>query len=161
MRYQELEVSCGAASLVNAFRALGRKISEARIRKAAGTDYWGTAEEGIVTAATNFGFNAEIISINSKQSAWRIFKSALVEGSPIIVPVDFGAHWVTCIGLIGDSVIVADPYQWASNIKENGIQVFTKDRLMTRIRSHRKAENTSYYGIIISKQLTVDPLTML
>lgn len=151
MRYQQVPWSCGAASVVNTLRAFGRKVAETRVRAAAGTDQTGTESIGILTALRVFGLTAVEYSGQTKNHAWRWLQGALLQGSVIILSVDRWTHWVTCIGLVGDRVILIDSANVIANKKENGIHVISKEQLIRRWYHAKQADGQSLYAICVSK----------
>lgn len=151
MRYQQLTFSCGAGAVVNALRALGVRIDERRVRTLASTTTDGTDEIGVMSAVRGLGHSASEFSGTSRNHAWRWLHGALLQGSAVIISVDSWSHWVTCIGLLGDRVILIDPAKVKSNMRENGIHVLSKNRLIARWRSSRKARDNLYQAICVSK----------
>lgn len=151
MRYQQLTYSCGAGAVVNALRALGVRVDERRVRPSAGTTPDGTDEIGTIQAVRALGYSASEFTGKSRNHAWRWLHGALLQGSAVIISVDLWQHWVTCIGLLGDRVILIDPAKVQSNMRENGIHVLSKDRLIARWRSSRKAKDNIYQAICVSK----------
>ena len=151
MRYQQLTYSCGAGAVVNALRSLGVRIDERRVRTLADTTSDGTNEYGIIQAVRALGHSASDFNGTSRNHSWRWLHGALIQGSAVILPVDSWSHWVTCIGLLGDRVILIDPAKVQSNVRENGIHVLSKDRLIARWRSSRKARDNCYQAICVSR----------
>lgn len=151
MRYQQLTFSCGPGAVVNALRALGVMIDERRVRSLAGTTTNGTDEFGIISAVRALGYTASDFSVKSRNHAWRWLHGALLQGSAVIISVDRWSHWVTCIGLLGDRVVLIDPAKVKSNMRENGVHVLSKDRLIARWRSSRKSKDNCYQAICVSK----------
>ena len=132
MRFQARKYSCGAASVVNALRCYGRRVSEDTVRRVAGTNFDGTDEDGIFLALSYYGFEGIPLSTNRKKIAWEWLKQNLIEGAPVILCVDDWSHWVVVTGVLGDRVILVDPERTSHNKKENGTHVLKKDRLMRR-----------------------------
>lgn len=151
MRYQQLPYSCGAGAVVNALRALGVRVDERRVRSLASTTIDGTDECGVVSAVRALGHSASEFKGTSRNHAWRWLHGALLQGSAVIICVDLWKHWVTCVGLLGDRVILIDPAKVQFNMKENGIHVLSKERLIARWRSSCKAKDNVYQAICISK----------
>jgi hypothetical protein len=48
------------------------------------------------------------VIVGDPEVAWDALKMRLTEGRPSLLPVDDGEHWVAAVGLLGDSVLVAD-----------------------------------------------------
>lgn len=151
MRYQQVAWSCGAASVVNALRAFGQRVDESRVRTHASTDETGTGNVGILAALRVFGLAAVEYNGTSKNHAWRWLQGALLQGSVIILSVDRWTHWVTCIGLIGDRVILIDSTNTIANQRENGTHVISKEKLIRRWYHAKKSDECSLYAICVSK----------
>lgn len=151
MRYQQLTYSCGAGAIVNALRALGVRVDERKVRTLAGTTCDGTDETGVIHALRALGHSASEFTGKSRNHAWRWLHGALLQGSAVIISVDLWQHWVTCIGLLGDRVILIDPAKVQSNMKENGIHVLSKERLIARWRSSRRNKDNIYQAICVSR----------
>ena len=151
MRYQEKVYSCGAGAIVNALRALGVKVQERRVRPIASTTTDGTDELGVMAALRGLGHSSSEFRGTSRNHAWRWLHGALIQGSAVIMTVDLWQHWVTCVGLLGDKVILIDTARTKNNIRENGIHVLSKDRLMARWRSSYKNKDNIYQAICVSK----------
>lgn len=144
MRLQDLPWSCGPAALVNAARALGKKISERKIRGRAGTTQAeGTDEFGLIAAARELGFSAVQNYSVDGQAAWAFVRANILDGRPCLLCIDLWDHWVTAIGLIGDRVIVVDPSNATTNRREQGVHCLTRKNLLKRWR-HRTAEEPFY-----------------
>lgn len=152
MRYQEKWYSCGPGSIVNALRAQGVRVDERRIRPMANCEQdCGTDEDGVIAAIRALGHSASTFQDKSRNNAWRWLRGALSQGNAVIISVYFWRHWVTCVGLLGDRVIVIDPEQTKKNMKENGVHILSKDTFMAQWRSSWKASDNIYYGICVSK----------
>jgi len=151
MRFQDKTFSCGAAAVVNAARALGKRVSERKTRTLAFTDDTGTGNEGVIAAARSLGYAAVGYDAESRNHAWRWLRGALLQGSVVIMAVDQWAHWVACIGMLGERVILVDSSNMKKNKQENGVHVLSKERLMQRWWYGRRSEDYPLYGICISK----------
>jgi hypothetical protein len=117
----------------------------------AGTTTDGTDEIGVVHGVRALGHSASEFTGKSRNHAWRWLHGALLQGSAVIISVDLWQHWVTCIGLLGDRVILIDPAKVQSNMKENGIHVLSKERLIARWRSSRRNKDNIYQAICVSR----------
>lgn len=151
MRFQETEYSCGAASVVNALRALGKRVTEREVRKLADTDHNGTDEVGVMQALRAYNYQASEYISKSRHVAWRWLCGAISQGSVAIICVDQSQHWVVVIAIATDRVILIDSSRTQANIRENGIHVLSKNRLMARWKNGHKPGNNIYEAICVSK----------
>ncbi len=141
--------SCGPASLVNACRALGKRVAEGRIRALAGTTQDGTDEHGLVRAARGVGLTATPGPTADQNAAWAFVRANVLDGRPTLLCIDSWGHWVTVIGLVGDRVIVIDPSNSKKNARENGVMSLSRTDLLKRWR-HPRAEEP-FYALAIGK----------
>jgi ABC-type bacteriocin/lantibiotic exporter with double-glycine peptidase domain len=151
MRFQALPYSCGAAAVVNTARVFGKRVDERRIRTMAATSPEGTSPEGIMAALRGIGYSATIYEGKKSSQAWQWLNGALVHGSVIILSVDLWQHWVACIGLNGDRVILIDSANTVNNLREHGVQVLPKAKLLKRWRSSRSSTENVYFAICATK----------
>ncbi len=150
MKYQAREWSCGPASLLNACRALGIKVSEAKIRSIAGTtEEFGTDEVQLISAARTIGRTATAHHSADFAASWAFVRSNLLEGKVCLLCIDNWGHWVTVIGISGDRVIIADPANTKKNVVENGIHSLSKKDLLRRWKC--KNEQEPFYAITVGK----------
>ena len=132
MRYQIDAWSCGPGALTNIFRAQGYKIDQRRIKRLAGTTKMGTSPEGLISAVRSLGFVAVEYTSLERKHAWRWLLGTLASGMGVILCIDEWSHWVACIGLLGDRVIITDPANYKNNKRENGTHSFSRQQLMRR-----------------------------
>ena len=137
MKYQELPYSCGAAALVNSLRTLGIKITEKRARKLAGTTTEGTDEEGICNALKALKVLYSLGSFSDRVDALGMLRSEVACGSPAIVCVQRGGHWVVVAGVMGRKFIVVDSAKTLSNKAENGVTVMEEKELLRTWKSRK------------------------
>ena len=149
MRLQQKDWSCGPAALVNAVQALGKHVSERRVRKLAGTTEGGTDEHGLMAAARSLGFSASPSSSADAAAAWALVRSNVLGGRPSILCIDGWGHWVTAVGIVGERVIVFDPTETVRNVQENGTHSFSRRELLRRWR-HR-TEEEPFYAVAIGR----------
>lgn len=150
MRRQEKVWSCGPAALVNAAQALGKRVSEARIRRLAGTtEAAGTDEHGLIAAARELRLSASPSSSADAAAAWALVRSGILGGRPSLLCIDGWGHWVTAVGIVGDRVLVFDPSNGVRNMLENGTRSLSRRELLRRWR-HKTAEEP-YYAIAIGR----------
>lgn len=147
MRYQRRKYACGAAAVVNTLRAFGVRVSEARIRKLAGTDETGTSSVGLVTALRAFGLSVQEYSDNNAANSWRWLHGNLIHGRPVIVCVDNWQHWVTAIGSLSDRVVLFDSVVTKRNASECGVHVLASARFMRKWRNGAASASCRYYGV--------------
>lgn len=150
VRLQARTWSCGAAALVNAGFGLGRKFSERRVRKLAGTtEDSGTDEVGLMNAARMLGLTATPTSSVDAASAWALVRSNVLGGKKCLLCIDNWGHWVTAIGISGDRIVVFDPTNSTRNVQENGCHSLSRRDLLRRWR-HKAAEEP-FYSIAIGR----------
>ncbi len=148
MRFQNLPWSCGPAALVNAFRALGSKIAELKVRRAAGcSEEHGADEFGLMAAARELGFSAVPNTSHDVASAWAFVRANVMDGRPCLLCIDSWGHWVTAVGTVGDRLLIADPSNGKRNMYENGVHPFRRQALARRWR-HSRVDDP-FYAIAI------------
>lgn len=153
MKFQENSWSCGAAAVVNALRVLGVKLSEKRVRAAAGTDEEGTDEIGVKESIKTFGFRPTEYYSNSSTEAFAWLNGMLLTGSVVILCINHWSHWVTAVGIIGQKVIIIDPANTKANVSENGVFIWSRRTLMEKWKNGRKsAEDGRLYAISITRK---------
>lgn len=150
MKFQRTTWKCGVYALMNALRCFGTKVSEKRIMAHTSTNKNdGTSEFGILNGILRLGFDQKEIKATSQEEAWAELVASIEVGNPVIINTENARHWVTVIGLIGDSVIVfdSDVILDAENKKENGTRVFDYVKLFkwwNKVDGH-------YYGISVKE----------
>lgn len=148
MRYQSRPWSCGPAALVNAARALGRRVTEGRVRRLSGsTETVGTDEHGLMVAARELGFSAVPHHSRDAATSWAFVRSNVLDGRPCLLCVDTWGHWVTAVGIVGDRVILIDPANTVKNMAELGVHTMRRSALSRRWRHPR--EDEPFYAIAI------------
>lgn len=146
MKYQELNYSCGPASIVNALRSLGIKKTEKSIRKTSNTNPKnGTSEEDMIRVLTDLGFRIRKHEQGQFVKAWKWLHNKLKSGSPVIISVRNWQHYVAAVGIIGDRIIIADS---AGPNAENGILILDKAQLK-KFWYHKREK--LYTGLAIEK----------
>lgn len=150
MKWQRYNWSCGSATLSNAFRALGKRVSEKTIMKYSGTSREsGTNEEGMVKAIISLGYNYERFEERTFKEASKWLKEKLEEGKPCIILIDNYGHYVLVFGILGDKFMLFDSYgKWNNAKKENGILILSEKRL--KKMWYNSSENL-YFGIALKK----------
>src|SRR5690349_7646433 len=138
MKYQTTDYNCGPAALQNALKVLRHPVSQERIAELAGTSTEGTDEDGLKRAVLALGFGFDEIATSDRTRAYSLLTGSLMLGRPVILCVDRWLHWVTAIGLVGTTVLVAEPARYPYVLRENGILVMAKDRVLARWRVGRR-----------------------
>ncbi len=152
MRYQTTEYNCGPAALQNALKVLKRNVSQDWIADLAGTTTDGTDEHGLQRAILALGFGFDMVEESSPASAWQRLMYHLLVGRPVVLCVDRWGHWITVVGACGWRLLAVDPARYPFVIRENGILVLEKDRLMKRWRAARRVAGKNgprYFGMAI------------
>jgi ABC-type bacteriocin/lantibiotic exporter with double-glycine peptidase domain len=130
MRLQENSYSCGPAAIRNAFRVFGHKVSLKNIAAACGTTEDGTDDVEMLQGIRAFNYTATEYKANSKTEGWLWLHGCLTHDRVVILCINDWQHWVVCIGSLGNRVVIFDSANYASNIKENGVKVWSKRHLM-------------------------------
>lgn len=142
--------SCGPAAVVNAVQALGKRVTEGRVRSLAGTtEETGTDEDGLIVAVRGLGLTATAHHSSHSADAWSFIRANAMDGRPCLICVDSWGHWVTVIGTVGDRIVVFDPANTKKNAKENGISVLSRTQLLRRWRCPNEQE--PLYAIAVGK----------
>ena len=152
MRYQSTPFNCGPAALQNALKVMGKHITQSRLAELAGTtEAEGTDEEGLKRAALATGVGVDEISCAEPRVAFARVYGALLVGRPVLLCVDRWSHWVTAIGVAGTRVLVAEPGGYPYAVRENGLLVLERDRLLRRWRAAHRVSRKSpaYYGLAL------------
>lgn len=145
MIFQELDFSCGPASIVNALRCLGYKKTEKSILKISNTNSQnGTSEEDMVRVLMSLGFEVKRHEQGNFEKAWKWLCKQLKNGNPVIISVKNWQHYVAVIGVIGEKIIITD----SGDRNENGILVL--DKLKLKRFWHNRIEKL-YTGMAIRK----------
>ena len=148
MKFQQSTYTCGPASIRNALRALGKKVSELKVRQYSSTTKEdGTNPECMCNAIAGLGYVARDFSTYNSAEAINWLTGALANSQPIILSVDDEEHWIVSIGRIGDRFILIDSTRTKANKAENGVHVVSKRQLLKRWKSKAK----EFYGIAVSK----------
>jgi ABC-type bacteriocin/lantibiotic exporter with double-glycine peptidase domain len=150
MRYQTRTYTCGPATIVNALRVFGVRVSEKKVAEHAGTTKKdGTGQFGMLQAVERLGYEFKEILSTNQEEAWVQLNEALGLGNPVILSANGHEHWIVAIALIGTKVVIIDSERTANNKKENGTWILTKGQLFKKM--WLKAGD-SYYGIVIQKE---------
>ena len=151
MELQERGYSCGPAALRAALYILGHNITEASLRKLAGTTPDGTDEKGIIRAVTTFGHKTREHNSDSLKRSWGWLKNTVSRGNPVLLCVDGWSHWVAVIGRIGGKILVFDPDSSPGRKKRySGLEVYNEQDLGLRWRyTDGETGKSSYYAITI------------
>lgn len=100
--------SCGPASLKMVFDYWGKTVSEIAIARVAGTTVEkGTTKDGLIRAASHFGFNA-IVKENASLDDLRNY---IKQGIPVVVNWFLGddGHYSVVVSIDKNNVFLADP----------------------------------------------------
>jgi ABC-type bacteriocin/lantibiotic exporter with double-glycine peptidase domain len=151
VRLQELEFSCGANAIVNALRALGRNISERRVRQLTGTNRDGTDEHEIVQGLAALGHGSSQFESAERKPSLAWITESLRAGRPAIICVDSWQHWVLAAGMLGNGFVVIDGKRTPRNRIECGTYVY---RTADFLRRWRNAREGRYYGISVALRET-------
>lgn len=150
MKLQRSNFKCGIFAIMNALRCFGVKISEKRLAKHTSTTKTeGTSEFGIRNCLDRLNYEHNEINAADEEDAWTELYAFLEGGSPVILSVDSGEHWLTAIAVLGeDRVVVFDSDSVdPANRKEHGTHVWDAEQLFKRW----KMVNDLYYGISVQE----------
>lgn len=148
MQSQKREFWCGPAAISNALSCYGKRASQARIARLAGTTEEGTDEHEMINAIDSLGYVPSELETSDRSEAlrWLTSLSLLV---PLILAVSRWNHWVVVAGRCGEKSIVVD-----SESSQTMLVTHVRDkRLMARWRAARaqRTEGGLYYGLAILK----------
>jgi ABC-type bacteriocin/lantibiotic exporter with double-glycine peptidase domain len=147
MRYQKSSYSCGAAAVVNALKALGKNVSERRVRVFSNTtEKDGTADIGIINVIKEFKFKYNTFESETLETAWQF----ILNNQPVICSAMNDEHWVVVIGKLINKetkVIVVDSSNSIKNSQENGVRVMAKREFM----KYWRGKKNKFFGIQIIK----------
>jgi ABC-type bacteriocin/lantibiotic exporter with double-glycine peptidase domain len=134
MELQEKGYSCGPAALRSVLYVYGKRVSEAAIRKWAGTTREGTDEVGLQRAMSHYGFRAREFQTTSVREATAWLKDNLRKGNPVLLATDKWDHWISVVGILGKKLLLFDPepQQKGKRRKYSGVQVYSMNDLVSR-----------------------------
>lgn len=96
----------------------------------------GTDEKGILRALRQlggeYGVTASEYHTANRNNAWQWLRGSLIDGRVVIFCIRRWSHWIVTLGINGDRIAIFDPYPSKKNLKNNGIQIFTKSELMKK-----------------------------
>jgi len=133
MKFQKAIGYCGPASIQNALRCFGVKVSQEKVfalleipenERGEGID-----EKDIMFALMSLGFSPVRFESENKKSAINLLRE-YVQQSPAILCTMDEQHWVVAIGTIGERIIVIDPNKTVRNQIESGILVMSPRELL-------------------------------
>lgn len=149
MELQERKYSCGPAALRAALYVLGHNITEASLRRRAGTTTWGTDEKGIKRAVAHYGHSTRENHFSSHRKAWAQLKKTVSMGRPVLICSDSWEHWLAIVGVFGGKVIVFDPYREPGQRRRySGLKVYNEAELISRW-GYTEGTETVYYSLSI------------
>jgi len=153
VKLQERKFSCGPAAVRAALYVFGHNnISEATLRRMAGTTSEGTDERGFMRAIRSYGHKPKEYQAESRKAAWAWLKGTLGRGKPVLLCVDQWDHWVTAVGRLGGKVLVFDPDASPGRRKRySGLEVYTELELAQRwIYEDEDTGHHVYYAVSIT-----------
>ena len=103
----------------------------------------------MMSGIRNLGMTATQHSSADISDAWAFIRSNCTDGRPCIICTDQWGHWVCVIGVVGTSVIIADPTFTRSNRTENGVHVMSRTKLSRRWRCPN--QDRPFYAIAVGK----------
>ncbi len=142
MRYQSRKSSCGPASLVNALESIGIERSEDEIGTLSKQDTMGTSSINLRKAAEAVGVEVLNVCEQREEVAGWLIESQIRSGHPGIIVVDADEHWVSVVGILGRTFIVADS-------ADNDLMVFYS---LQGLLDRWKSPNGKYAGFFLIKE---------
>lgn len=151
MELQQRKFSCGPSSVRAALYVLGHTVTEAALRRWAGTTAEGTDERGMLRAIAHYGHRGKEYQAESGKRSWDWLRASLGRGRPALLCVDQWNHWVTVVGRLGAELLVFDPDSSDGRRKKySGLMVYSKQDLLTRwIYTDEETNKQTYYGISV------------
>ena len=146
MKAQGKAWTCGIAAAANALECLGIKRTQGQIAALCHvTPPDGTSEEEIKRAvlACGCGVDEWEFALEALSKDW--LRQHLYRRGPAILAVEDFEHWITVIGVCGESYTCFDP---AAGV---GIRVYTWTGLKTRWCLSRAKAGPVYYGLGVCK----------
>lgn len=152
MELQQRKFSCGPAAARAVLYVLGHhKVTEAALRRWAGTTPDGTDERGMLRAISHYGHKGKEYQAESGKKSWAWLKNILGRGKPVLLCVDEWDHWVAAVGRLGGKVLIFDPDSSGGRRKKySGLVVYDEKDLLGRWAYHDPETNkNAYYGISV------------
>ena len=153
MQFQERLFSCGPAAVRAALYVLGHNnISEATLRRRAGTTPEGTNEQGLMRAIRSFNHKPKEYQSESRRASWSWLKTCLSKGKPVLLCVDQWDHWVAAVGTLGGKVLIFDPgIPPGRRKKYSGLEIYNEQELHPRWGyEDEDTDKTIFYGVSIT-----------
>lgn len=152
MELQQRKYSCGPAAVRAALYVLGHKVTEAALRKWAGTTSEGTDERGILRAVHHYDHVGKEYQSESGKRSWDWLRDSIARGKPVLLCVDQWDHWVAVVGRLGTRVLLFDPDSTGRRRKKySGLELYTESELRARWGYHdNNGRKGIYYGISVS-----------
>lgn len=101
---QDDETDCGLACLAAIFKKYNLKVTIAKIRDIAGTDWQGTSAYGLVKAIEHFGFQQKVVEADKSVLTPKIPLPAIAH----VIIDDSLLHYVVITKVKDDTVVVFD-----------------------------------------------------
>jgi ABC-type bacteriocin/lantibiotic exporter with double-glycine peptidase domain len=139
---------CGAATLQNAYRFYGDKVSQKSIAEHIGLDLNTDTDvedttEGIKRAVLANGYSYDELSTDVWNDAMNWLNTRVLQAcEPVMLCIDNWSHWVVLLGAAGvaghTKWIIFDPgnYEWLK--AEQGIRVWDNKKLLKHWRASWK-----------------------
>lgn len=152
MERQERRFSCGPSALRAALYVLGHTVTEAALRRRAGTTKEGTDERGMMRAIAHYDHRGREYQVESGRKAWNWLRSTLGRGRPAILCTDNWDHWMAVVGRLGGRLLVFDPEKPNNGSTRrrqySGLEIYTEIDLLARWAYVDEDTNKKYYYAI-------------
>ena len=108
MRYQSRKSSCGPAALANALESIGVVRTEDELGTLSKQSTEGTSSINLRKAVEAMGIEVLNVCEQREEVAGWLLESQIRSGHPGVIVVDNDEHWVSVVGILGETYIVAD-----------------------------------------------------
>ena len=146
MKAQGKAWTCGIAAVSNALECLGIRRTQGQVAALCHTSPdAGTDEEELKRAllACGCGVDEWEFALEALSKDW--LRQHLYRRGPVVLCMDNFEHWVTCIGVCGDSYTVFDPALGM------GLRVYSWAGLKTRWCLSRAKDGPIYYALGVNR----------
>ena len=138
---QRKSYDCGPKSLLNACTVAGIDLDEETVDIACAAHPIHGCDEGkLLRACDILEIQAEGRETVDPDEAYEWLSGCMVLGFPVILCVEDFEHWVTAVGMLGNSILIADPWK-------NKVSSYSREEVLNWWC--HSTETPPYYGIII------------
>lgn len=150
MQLQQRGYSCGPAALRSVLYVYGKEVTEAAVRKWAGTTPDGTDESGLKKAILHYKFRYKEFQTTSVREASDWLKRMVRAGKPVLLCCDKWDHWTSVVGHLGNKITLFDPAKKKNGrLRYSGLRYYLPTELAERWGCLEPDGLTYYYGIAV------------